>query len=207
MHTESSRPSDAPTPDAPAANVAGNSRITGAIGAVIFVLLFFEGLTLFEIQRFMWLHVFVGMLLVSFVVAKIASTGYRFSRYYTGQRDYVKKGAPPTILRLLGPIVTVMTVALLATGIGTVLARHVDWLKFAHKASFVVWFGAMTIHVLGHALETPALAFADWRRSQRRQVPGASARFVLLAVVVLAGVTLAVVTRGWAHDWQHLPGL
>ena len=207
MHTESSRPTDAPEADAPEANVAGNSRITGAIGALIFVLLFFEGLTILEIERFMWLHVFVGMLLVSFVVAKIASTSYRFSRYYMGQRDYVKKGAPPTILRLLGPVVTVTTVAVLATGIATLLDRHVHWLQFAHKASFVLWFGAMTIHVLGHALETPALAFADWRRAQRRLAPGAPARLVLLAVVVLVGVSLAVVTRGWVHHWQHLPGL
>jgi len=207
VHTESSRPTDAPGPATPAANVAGNSRITGAIGALIFVLLVVEGLTILEVQRYMWLHVFVGMLLVSFVVAKIASTGYRFSRYYMGQRDYVKKGAPPTILRLLGPVVTVTTVAVLATGIGALLNRHVHWLQFAHKASFVLWFGAMTIHVLGHALETPALAFADWRRTQRRLVPGAPARLVLLAVVVLVGVSLAVVTRGWVHHWQHLPGL
>jgi hypothetical protein len=87
------------------------------------------------------------------------------------------------------------------------LDRHVHWLQFAHKASFVLWFGAMTIHVLGHALETPALAFADWRRAQRREVPGAPARLLLLAVVVLVGVSLAVVTRGWVHHWRHLPGL
>jgi hypothetical protein len=189
-----------------ATNVSGNSRMTGAIGAAIFVLLLIEGLTILQIERFMWLHVFVGMLLISFVVAKIASTGYRFARYYRGQPDYVRKGPPPIVLRLLGPVVTVTTVLVLATGISTLLARHVAWLQLAHKASFVVWFGAMTIHVLGHALETPALAFADWRRSQRRLAPGASVRIALLALLFLVGVSLAVATRGWAHHWQHVSG-
>jgi hypothetical protein len=180
--------------------------MTGAIGAAIFVLLAVEGITILRIERYMWLHVFVGMLLVSFVVAKIASTGYRFARYYRGQPDYVKKGPPPIVLRVLGPVVTVTTVLVLASGIGTLLARHVGWLQVAHKASFVVWFGATTIHVLGHALETPALAFADWRRSQRDEAPGSSARLALLALVFLVGVSLALATRGWAHHWHHVSG-
>ena len=31
----------------------------------------------------------------------------------------------------------------------------------AHKACFVVWFGAMSVHVLGHVLKLPGLARAD----------------------------------------------
>jgi hypothetical protein len=188
-----------------AANVAGNARLTAGIGAAIFVLLVVEGLTVLEVERFMWLHAFIGTLLVSFVVAKIATTGYRFTRYYRGQPDYVKKGPPPTVLRVLGPAVTITTVLVLATGIGTLLARDIQWLQIAHKGTFVLWFGAMTIHVLGHALETPALAFADWRRSQR-MVPGAPARRILLVALLLVGAALALATRGWAHDWQHLTG-
>ncbi|MDQ1475465.1 MAG: hypothetical protein QOE62_694 [Actinomycetota bacterium] len=197
MDTRSGRDSIA------SANVTGNARITGALGAVIFVLLFFEGLTIPSVQSLMWLHAFLGMLLVAFVVAKIASTSYRFARYYLGQRDYVTKGPPPAFLRLLGPVATVTTIAVLATGIGALLARHTHWLQFAHKASFVVWFAAMTLHVLGHALETPALAFADWRRGRRREAPGAPARFAVLMLAVAAGLVLAVLSLHWAHQWQH----
>ena len=116
-------------------------------------------------------HVFLGVLVIPFVLVKIGSTGYRFVRYYSGRPEYVEKGPPPIILRLLGPIVTVMTVAVLATGIAAVLNQGSHWIVFAHKASFVIWFGAMTVHVLGHALETPALAIADWRRTERRRAP------------------------------------
>ncbi|MCU1466222.1 MAG: hypothetical protein JWM72_2150 [Actinomycetia bacterium] len=190
----------------PPANVTGNARLTGALGAVIFVLLFFEGLTILRVQSLMWLHAFLGMLVVTFVVAKIASTSYRFARYYLGQRDYVGKGPPPAFLRVLGPVVTVTTIAVLATGIGALVARHSHWLQLAHKASFVVWFAAMTLHVLGHLLETPALALADWRRARRREAPGAPARFSVLMLAVVTGLVLAVLSLHWAHQWQHERG-
>jgi hypothetical protein len=200
MDTRSDRDSIAP------ANVTGNARLTGTLGAVIFVLLFFEGLTILRVQSLMWLHAFLGMLLVAFVVAKIASTSYRFARYYLGQREYVTKGAPPAFLRLLGPVVTVTTIGVLATGIGALIARDIPWLRFAHKASFVVWFAAMTLHVLGHVRETPALAFADWRRARRREAPGAPARLAVLMLTVVTGLVLAVLSLHWAHQWQHERG-
>ena len=185
------------------ANVAGNARITGALGAAIFVLLFVEGLTILRVERLMWVHAFVGMMLVALVVAKIVSTSYRFVRYYTGQRDYVEKGPPPALLRLLGPVVTVTTIAVFATGIGALVARHTRWLPFAHKASFVVWFACMTVHVLGHALETPALAFADWNRARRKAARGAPARIALLSAALAAGVILAFLSLHWAHQWTN----
>ncbi len=185
------------------ANVEGNARITGALGAAIFVLLFVEGLTILRVERYMGLHVFLGTLIIVFVVLKIASTTYRFVRYYVGQRDYVRKGPPPPLLRVLGPIVTVTTAAVLATGFGALLAGNSHWLVPAHKASFIVWFVAMTLHVLGHALETPALAFADWRRSGR-ETRGTRARLSLLAAAVVVGVPVAMLSLRWAHHWQHV---
>ena len=156
------------------ANVEGNARITGALGAIIFVLLLVEGLTIPGVRGHITIHVVVGMVLVAFVAAKIATTTYRFARYYGGQRNYVEKGPPPRVLRVLGPLVTLSTIAVLATGVAAVLdtgdARVV---VFAHKAAFVLWFCLMTVHVLGHVLETPALAFADWRRAAP---PGARQR-------------------------------
>lgn len=186
-------------------NVDGNARITGSLGAVIFVLLFIEGLTIPRVQSLISVHVFVGMLLVAFAAAKMATTTYRFARYYSGRREYVEKGPPPIVLRLLGPVVTITTIAVLATGIGLVLSpKHTHWLGFAHKASFILWFGAMTLHVLGHVLETPALAFADWRRSRRRQAPGAPARIATLLVTAVIGLVIAYASLSWARDWHHL---
>jgi hypothetical protein len=191
-------------PVAPGASgVSGNARITGTFGAVIFVLLFLEGLTVLRVGELISMHVFVGMLLVPFVLVKIASTGYRFVHYYGGDVAYTRKGPPPLLLRLLGPVVVVTTIALLATGIGALLTDgRGSWLLFAHKASFVLWFGAMTLHVLGHALETPGLAVADLRSSVRKDAPGATTRIALLAVTLLVGVVLGLVSLGWVHHWQ-----
>ena len=187
-----------------APSVTGNARITGSFGAVIFLLLFVEGVTLLRLDSLISAHVFVGVLLIPFVVVKLSSTGYRFARYYSGRPAYVEKGPPPIVLRLLGPIVSVMTVAVLATGVAAVLNRGSHWLSFSHKATFVIWFGAMTLHVLGHVLETPRLAIADWRRGQRRQAPGASGRLALLAAAVAVGMPLAIASLGWAHHWHHV---
>ncbi len=187
--------------------VTGNARITGSLGAAIFVLLFVEGITVLRVRSLISVHVFVGVLLVPFVVAKIASTGYRFLRYYSGDTTYAEKGPPPLVLRALGPIVVATTVALLATGIGAILTdRHGAWLLRAHKASFVLWFGATTIHVLGHALETPAFAVADLRHAERRRAVGAPARALLLVATLLTGVALGVVSLSWAHHWQGVYG-
>ena len=57
---------------------------------------------------------------------------------------------------MLGPFVIVLTSVLFGSGIALVFAG-VRWrsdLMFVHKASFVLWFGAMTIHVLSHLGDT-----------------------------------------------------
>ena len=69
----------------------------------------------------------------------------------------------------------------------------------AHKASFVVWFVVLAIHVLGHILETPALAVADWRRSTRGQTAGVTARLTLLASTTAFGIALAFLSLSWVH--------
>jgi hypothetical protein len=185
--------------------VEGNARITGTFGAAIFVLLFVEGITILRVRSLISTHAFVGMLLIPLVIVKIASTGYRIVRYYGGDTAYVAKGPPSLLLRVLGPVVVGTTVAVLATGVGALLtARRTAWLAQAHKVSFILWFGAMTVHVVGHALETPALAIADLRRTSSVPVRNAAMRIVLLVVALLAGVVLGVLSIGWSHHWQAL---
>ena len=116
------------------------------------------------------------MLLVPPVLVKLASTFWRFAKYYSGSREYREKGPPLLILRLLGPFVAILTVILFASGILLLLAPHA-WrgnMLLLHQASFVVWFACMTIHVLGHIKETAQLSTcllytSTWRtRSDNR---------------------------------------
>ena len=95
----------------PGGGPPGTRALTGAIGAVIFVALAAEGVTLLGVHRLISADVFIGMFLVPAVAVKTASTMYRFARYYTGDPNYVRKGPPPTVLRLLGPIVVLTTIA------------------------------------------------------------------------------------------------
>ena len=183
----------------------GNSRLTGATAAVLLVLLAVEGLTLLSLQTFLSWHIFVGMLLVPVVALKVASTGYRFVRYYAGHRDYVRMGAPPTVLRLLGPIVIVSTVALFASGVtlaavgpggGVILGLH--------QASFIVWFAAMSLHVLAHVIRIPGLVAPDMRGGEG--VAGARMRLATISGAIVAGSILAIATLPLIAPWTDWIG-
>jgi hypothetical protein len=144
--------------------------------------------------------VFIGMMLVPPVLLKSGSTLYRFARYYLGDAAYREKGPPPALLRLLGPLVVVLTVTLLASGIGLLFVAGTlrSDLLLLHKASFVLWFGVMTLHVLGHALDTARLAPLDWYGRTRRQVAGAGLRQWTLAAALAVGFLLGVLLVGRA---------
>ena len=185
--------------------VESNARLTGASAAVLLVLLAAEGLTLLSVRSLLSWHVFIGMLLVPPVLLKIGSTGWRFVRYYRGTPAYRLKGPPPLLLRLLGPVVVILTVTLFASGIALVLAPHSlrHTLRFAHTASFVLWFGAMTIHVLGHVVETARLAPLDWARRTRRDVAGAGARQWAIATSLIVGAALGLIMLGPATHYRN----
>jgi hypothetical protein len=146
------------------------------------------------------------VLLVPIVLLKIASTSYRFARYYAGDPPYRRKGPPHPILRLTGPLVVASTLALLGTGIALIgLGREGGHdIRDLHKASFFVFLALMAIHVLGHLRETPALALSDAReRSQQESLPGARTRLVLLVAVIVAGLVLGVASLSWVGAWGH----
>lgn len=178
--------------------VESNARLTGTLAAVLLVLLAAEGLTILRVRDLITAHVFIGMLLVPPVALKIGSTTWRFARYYRGAPAYVRKGPPMILLRLLGPVVVVLTVVLFASGIALIAVSGSvrDTLLFVHKASFVLWFGAMTIHVLGHLRETARLAPLDYVARTRRQIARAGARTWAVAASLVVGVLIGVLTYG-----------
>ena len=183
--------------------VEANARLTGTTAAVIFVLLAIEGLTILRIFPLLSVHVFVGMLLVPPVLLKIGSTTWRFARYYMGDPAYRRKGPPAPALRLIGPIVIVLTLTVLASGIALLLAplSMRSSLLLLHQASFVVWIMVMAVHVLGHILDTAKLAPRDWYHRTRRQVKGATTRQWLVASSVAVGLVLGAVMVPKVGPW------
>ena len=194
-------------PDDP--GVEGNARLTSVTGVLLIGLLAIEGLTILSIHGLITWHIFVGIVLLGPVLLKTASTVYRFAGYYTGRAAYVRKGPPHVLLRLLGPLVIVLSLAVLGTGLGLLAAKPGDGglLLFAHKATFILWIGATTIHVLGHLREA---AVASWH--EVRPVRGDRAsrhRFLRLAAVAISlavGVGAAAAITPHATSWTNRSG-
>jgi len=168
--------------------VEANARLIGYASVVLLIPLGAEVIT--GIRPGLLAHALIGFLLVPLVLLKLGSTGYRFVRYYTGDPRYRVAGPPELVMRLLAPAVVVLTVALFATGIELWLFgfRFGDrWLTW-HKAVFVIWFLAMTFHVLAYLGRAPELAVAD----SRDRLRGALARRSLVVASLLLGAVLIV---------------
>jgi hypothetical protein len=174
----------------------GNEQLTTVSGGILIVLLAVIGFTIPLLSQFISVHLFVGMLLLGPVLLKMASTGYRFMRYYMGDAAYVAKGPPELILRLLGPIVVLSTVGVFATGIALLIAgpdHRNPWLLL-HKGTFIIWLGAMGLHVLGH-LPAVARALGIGRRGEEQlagAAPGTAGRWIAIAGALVAGLILAI---------------
>ncbi len=184
--------------------VAGNARLTGGVAAALLVLLAAEGATIPFVGPLLGPHIFIGLMLIPPVLLKLASTGYRFARYYTGSAPYVRNGPPQIAMRVLAPGVVLTTLALFGTGIALMLAGPPSHtLVFAHQLSFVAWFALMALHVLGHLLELPGLALPDWRRGgpPEARLAGAGARTAALAMALVAGLLLAALILPTAGSW------
>ncbi len=183
----------------------GNARLTAATAAILLVLLAAEGATIPFIGRVTTIHIFLGVLLVPVVVLKAGSSGWRFVSYYLGRDDYVRRGPPPALLRLLvAPLVVASTAVLFGTGLLLVaLSPQRGALLGLHKASFIVWFAAMTAHVLAHVLHVPGLVRRDLHRGQR----GSAVRGLLVAGAVVAGLVAAVALLPEAHGWTQWAAL
>jgi hypothetical protein len=191
--------------DTDAVGVEANAQLTGITGALLFVTLAVEGLTVLRVHDLLKPHVFLGMVIGALVCLTLGSTGYRFARYYAGDPAYVRKGAPHPILRVIGPFVALTSIAVVVTGVvlvrGGRSARD-PWLTL-HKASFIVWFALMTIHVLGHLRDTAVLSSRELAVEPTGTVPGRGARIALVALTVAIGTGAGLIALDWASVWPR----
>jgi len=177
----------------------GNARLTALTAATLLVLLAAEGATIPLIGQQLTLHMALGLALIPAVLLKLGTTGWRFARFYLGNRDYVRRGTPHPFMRfLVAPLTVASTIVLFGTGVLIVAMHPQRGLVIGlHKASFIVWFGAMAAHVLGHVLELPQHLHAD----RERELPGARARSFLLALALVAGAVVAIPALPAVHHW------
>ena len=175
---------------------AGNEQLTAIVATLLLLLLAAEGATLLDLRALLTVHAFVGMLLIPPVALKLASTGWRMTRYYFGGEEYVRRGPPHVVVRtIVAPVTVASTVALFATGVALlVLGQTHGTLVGLHKASFVVWFGATTVHVLARLWRLPAVL--------RLRAPGRALRFGLATASLVAGLLVATATLPAADSLQ-----
>ncbi len=173
-------------------------------GVVLLVLLAVLGLTILRIGQLISVHLFVGLLLIGPVTLKMGSTAYRFVRYYTGRRAYVRRGPPPWAMRLLAPFVVLLTTVVFLTGVVLLFTGpqgREPWLLL-HKASFILWLGATALHVLGHLPGLGGmLGYQRPREEGLTASPGVAGRWIMLAGALVAGLVLALVLVPDFHTW------
>src|SRR5438270_5546331 len=173
---------------------AGNARLTAWLGVLLLVAFLVEGATLISLQRLVAVHIFVGAFLVPLALVKTATTSWRMLRYYAGNADYRQAGPPPLLLRLLGPVVVLASLAVLGTGLALLPlgdASRQPFLTVAgfavgaftlHQGAFAVWLVVTSLHTLGRLV--PALMLAG-NRVGGVAVPGGAGRLWLLATTAV----------------------
>jgi hypothetical protein len=188
-------------------SAAGNARLTALTGITLLVLFMAEIVTvILGVSRVLTAHVAIGLALTPVVLLKIGSTGWRFVKYYRGDRAYVRRGAPPTYLRILSPVLIAATVILLASGMLAFAGPH--WLHGAalttHKTIFYPWLLIFIVHTAAHFAEAMRLAVTDLLARSRARLVEIRTRRYMLAAVLTAGAVLAVVLAGHTGDYLHV---
>jgi hypothetical protein len=177
-------------------NPGGNEQLTALAGILLVVFLAVEGATLLNLNALLTVHAFVGMFLLPVVGLKMGSTAWRMGSYYLGREEYVRRGPPAFPLRVLvAPVVVASTIVLFGTGIYLLAVHETHGTAVGlHKASFVVWFVATSIHVLTRLVRM-------WE-ALRTRYPGLGLRLGLVAVTLAAGTAVAVATLPGADQLQ-----
>ncbi len=185
----------------------GNELLTTVTGAVLIALLAVIGITIIRLTPLLSVHLFVGLVLVGPLLLKLASTGYRFVCYYTGNQRYRSKGAPPMPLRLIAPILVISTVTVMGSGIALLFLgpQSRDTLLPIHKISFFIWIAFTSLHVLGHLPTLWQGLRADYGPAvlQGQATDGRAGRVLSLASALVLGAAIAILLIPQFGPWLH----
>jgi len=194
----------APRPRGQLGGTDGNQHLTSLTAAVLTVLLLAEGVTILWLGDLRAEHMFIGLVLIGPVLLKLASTGYRFMRYYTGSPVYRAKGPPLLALRVLAPILVASTAMIFATGVWLLLlGHHSDQALMLHKVAFFVWGGVFGVHFLAHLPRASRSLGAAWGSAARRRPAARSwLSAALVAVSLAAGIALALALLSHITAWH-----
>src|SRR6266571_843407 len=135
--------------------VIGNERLTALVSLMLLVLIIVELVTSAFLCTWLPAHTIVGVILAGPLLVKMGSTGWRFLRYYTRVPAYVRRGPPPLVLRVLGPVLLVTTLVMVGSGIGLVVTGPLQPFLLTHVFSALVWLPLIAVHSLAHLQQVP----------------------------------------------------
>lgn len=193
---------------------AGNARLTAATGLLLLAMFFIEGLTVLAIGPLITWHIIVGFLLIPPVLLKTATTTYRIVGYYARRPLYRQAGPPPVLLRVLGPAVIALTLALLGTGVALIATGPSGARPFVivgpaaislvtlHQASAIAWLAVIGAHVLTRTVSALRLTASDGR--PRPTVPGRNLRLLVVLLALAAASGTGALLANWGGGaWQR----
>ena len=172
--------------------VLANERLTALAGATLFLLVIAIAGTTLVLPQFLPQHYFVGLLMVPPLLVKLASTGYRFVRYYTGSEAFRLAGPPPLLLRFgLAPALVASTLVVFGTGIELWLfgLRFGSLWATAHTLSAVVFVLAAGGHVIAHLRRSAGAVLGELGASASR--PRFSQGSLVVASLLLGAILAA----------------
>jgi hypothetical protein len=183
-----------------------NELLTSSAAALLAILLTAEGITLLDMRGLLGPHMFIGLVLIGPVALKLASTGYRFARYYGGAPVYLAKGPPHPALRALAPVLVAATVMIFVTGVWLLALGHrSDQVLMLHKVGFIVWSGVFAAHFLAHVPRAARSLRGAWTMapSVRPRTPGRGVTALLVAASLCVGLALALVLLPHIGAWHR----
>ena len=182
---------------------AGNRLLTSATALVLAALLAAEGVTILWMGDLRTEHMFLGLVLIGPVVLKLASTGYRFARYYTRAPRYRAEGPPLLPLRVLAPVLVVSTLLIFASGVWLVIIGHrSDLVLELHKVAFIVWSGCFGVHFLWYLPRAWTTLATGLRASRPERAGGSALRGLLLGAALGGGTALALELLSSVRAWH-----
>ena len=171
----------------------GNEILTSVNAVVLIALIGAQLVTVLALESMIRVHLFVGVVLLGPVALKLATTGYRFVRYYAGARDYRQKGPPPIVLRAIAPLFVAATIGLFASGVALLIAGDGEGgVRGIHVASFWIWIGCLVVHVAFNAREVVRNVRGEWFSRARARIVGTELRAALVLSSILGGLLVAV---------------
>lgn len=182
-----------------------NERLTSIAGAVLFVLILVELVITANLHSLLSVHIFVGVLLAGPLVVKMASTGYKFVRYYTGSPVFQEKGRPHWLLRLAAPFLVLLTVLVFVSGFALAFVgpAHMGIFFDVHAASVALWIPVVTVHVYAHIRNVPRRVASDLTNRKGYHVPGRNGRVGLNIAALVVGLIAAIVMMPVSASWNH----